>query len=459
MILPPFFGLHSKYDEKSLQEAILSYTSADIVSYNKPTKSCLITYNTLDSLFYNPPSSIAGVSYVTVDLLNTTQKTKKSQVSFIGCDLLMYELPPVVPGKIDIVLARDKDRSVILNWTPPFDGKKNIISYDIQYKPTVSTDWTPSNLNVRATSAKISNLTNLVEYHFRIAAVNSIGAGEYAVSNSVVPSGGISEDCKVVSYVGFNTFNISEIPSVACLNSNNNVLIFSGVDITMAGPFSSTSAASFSATSYLINSAPHIGETSHSHISVRRSELYGWSLVDDFTISFWIKPETPSLSTQTILSASSENNNNSWKIIYTNNSLIFSSGTIDSMQSIISVNNLNLSTSEYTYIALSRSKNYLSFYINNKEKAEIVNSSNINIDGNFLIIGAYAPDYRYSSVNAWGIVQEPFKGLIDEVFISRSALYRGDFDNLPNSNFQLTNCDDCATISGPSNLQVSYIDT
>jgi hypothetical protein len=448
MILPPFFGLYSKYNERTIESSLISYLATDIALYTNPTPNIIVSYKNLDILSYNKLFPLINISYLTSDILNISTKNKESiSLSFLGCDILSYEFPFTLPSAINFFSARDKDSLGVLTWDEPFDGKTRIIRYDLQYKKIDDDNWTMVYSNITGLSFNLS-IQNNFEYLFKIAPVNALGTGEYTFSNTIIPSGGIDNICDVVSYVGFNIFDLTQEISRSCF-SNQTVKVTAGGVSSIEGVNNSL-AAYFPALSFTINTPPHINQVSFPHIHIPAFNSGDWSLINNFTISFYFKPDDNPSFTRTILSSTSNISNKSWKISYTNNSIFFSSGTINSMQNIIFSNNLNVSTNNFTHVAICRSNNYISLFINGEEKKEIFNSNNIDIDSDYLIVGAYATNYNYSTNNNWGIVVEPFKGAIDEILISRSALYRGNF-NVPviNRNITSTDCDICFKIEDP----------
>jgi len=62
----------------------------------------------------------------------------------------------------------------------------------------------------------------------------------------------------------------------------------------------------------------------------------------------------------------------------------------------------------------------------------------------------YIDEYNFSNYDGWGIVTNPFAGAIDEIIISRSAFYRGNFtppSSEHSESFTCTSCTTCPTIS------------
>jgi hypothetical protein len=175
-----------------------------------------------------------------------------------------------------------------------------------------------------------------------------------------------------------------------------------------------------------------------------------------------LKPDnaTPT-SGQTLLACSSESgNNHSWKIYHINNTIAFATGNKDNLQDIIVATGLNISTSSFSNIAISRSNNYISLFVTGVEKAEIYSNINLSINSQYLVIGGYphTGGYSFSTLDGWGLTTEGFVGGIDEITISRSAFYRGNFSPpISARNTANLNCD-CVLPEAPNNLQVIYIE-
>lgn len=72
MILPPFYGIASKYDEQEILKAIISYLAKDSLTYKDPTQIIHHTFLQADCCTYVGAQS----EYI--------------GVSFLGCDILTY---------------------------------------------------------------------------------------------------------------------------------------------------------------------------------------------------------------------------------------------------------------------------------------------------------------------------------------------------------------------------------
>lgn len=98
--------------------------------------------------------------------------------------------PATVPDQPGDITATAGTAAVFLSWSAPSTNGGNPVSdYAIQYSSNDGASWSlylhnPST----ATSITVGGLTNGIEYVFRVAAVNVMGAGTYStVSAAVVP--------------------------------------------------------------------------------------------------------------------------------------------------------------------------------------------------------------------------------------------------------------------------------
>jgi hypothetical protein len=105
--------------------------------------------------------------------------------------------PPAVgvPGMPTQVVAAAGDRSATVTWQAPVsNGGGAITNYVIQFSGNGGGTWTTVNRAASpATAATATGLVNGTNYVFRVAAVNSAGAGGYSlISNSVRPAARIA---------------------------------------------------------------------------------------------------------------------------------------------------------------------------------------------------------------------------------------------------------------------------
>ncbi|VEL22928.1 unnamed protein product [Protopolystoma xenopodis] len=94
---------------------------------------------------------------------------------------------PGKPSRPDI--KNVTETSATLTWRPPYDdGGDSIKHYLIQYKVTSGTHWAPSNEEPIDCEFALTGLNAEQEYHFRVAAVNTAGPGEWSdVSETCTP--------------------------------------------------------------------------------------------------------------------------------------------------------------------------------------------------------------------------------------------------------------------------------
>lgn len=464
MILPPFYGFSTKYNEKYIYHVIHDYLSADILTYTDPTLKLLVSYLNADILSYNSIlSEKIYHSYLVNDILcyNLTAN-KSSLLSYLACDVLCYELPPSVPKSISNIFARDKDSLGVLTWAEPDNGKSIITDYIIQYKQTGDVSWTIYSDGVGSGTNTSIPLTNNIPYHFQVAAVNNIGTGEFVTSNIIIPSGGIDKDCELIMYTNLDSTDRNFIVVTGCYDIDTiYVTDYVSTGVLSSGAFSNY--WEFPGTLTTLTTSPHVGLTTYPHMHVVQKQYSSWSLGDSFTLSLWFKPNNSSPSSpQTLLSSSSESgNNHSWKIYHHNNKIAFATGNKGYLSDIVSATGLSLSTTSFTHLAISKSNNYISCFVAGIEKDEKYNNSHLILDTDYLIIGSYpyTGGYDFSSSDGWGLTTEGFAGGLDEILVSRSPVYRGNFTPPISARNAILDCSNCAVPGAPSNLQISYIDS
>jgi ELWxxDGT repeat protein len=98
---------------------------------------------------------------------------------------------PTTPSSPESMAAASGDGQVVLTWSVPANnGGVGITDYIVQFKAVAATAWSTFADGIStSTSANVTGLTNGTTYVFRVAAVNSEGAGSYAeLSAGVVPA-------------------------------------------------------------------------------------------------------------------------------------------------------------------------------------------------------------------------------------------------------------------------------
>ncbi|MBN9606390.1 MAG: fibronectin type III domain-containing protein [Actinomycetales bacterium] len=97
--------------------------------------------------------------------------------------------PPSAPSAVSGTVG---DGSVDLIWSAPASSGQSVITdYVVRYSSDGGTSWSsPVSMGSTETSGTVSGLTNGTAYIFQVAAVNSVGTGDYSASSpSVTPLG------------------------------------------------------------------------------------------------------------------------------------------------------------------------------------------------------------------------------------------------------------------------------
>lgn len=77
--------------------------------------------------------------------------------------------------------------SCLLTWNPPRDdGGSKITNYVLEQRVADSEIWHKLSSTIKETKFKVTNLTPLKEYIFRVSAENMYGVGEPALSNPMI---------------------------------------------------------------------------------------------------------------------------------------------------------------------------------------------------------------------------------------------------------------------------------
>lgn len=461
MILPPFFGFLSKYSEQDINRALVEYLTLDVSTYIIPTHRLNITYVTSDLLTYNA-NVVSNIllSYSTVDgLFYNRDVSKAVLISYITTDILCYELPPTIPGAINSISTREKDSVGIFNWIPPYNGKSTITDYTIEYQQSGTSSWTYYNDGLNTNTGIIIPFTNNNTYKIRIAAINSVGSGSFTESPYFTPSGGIDLPCDILAYLNLDQSDRNQIATYSCYILDT----FVTDNVTFGTPNSGLFGSNywnFPGTIFTITDSlsPNYNKSTypHMHVSGAIDYVNPWSLSGNFTISFYMRPQSIEGGPHSLLGASSEmDNTNNWCVTRQDDRLAFKINNA----TIVEASGIVFSTTGFTHIAITRSNYWVSLFVDGVEKQENYYDNNIIIKSPFLILGAkpYSDEYNFSNYDGWGITTEGFAGDLDEILISESCLYRGSFPPLSTTRSSSIDCS-CNILSAPGQLQVYYIE-
>jgi len=97
-------------------------------------------------------------------------------------------IPPAAPTLLNAVAGPGK---ATLSWQAPASNGSPILDYAIESSADGGATWIPfAHAASAATSATVGNLSNGGRYRFRVAAINSVGRGEFAyTSTDTIPFG------------------------------------------------------------------------------------------------------------------------------------------------------------------------------------------------------------------------------------------------------------------------------
>ena len=79
------------------------------------------------------------------------------------------------------------ERNVTITWNPPvFNGHRDIIHYEMQYRLSRVSDWTNWSSNTTENIATIGGLSPHETYVFRVRVVNEIGSSNYSTPSAEI---------------------------------------------------------------------------------------------------------------------------------------------------------------------------------------------------------------------------------------------------------------------------------
>jgi len=141
---------------------------------------------------YTDKFSVAAKEYTPTGLSFNSDGTKMF-VSGAGLDKVHeysitvgfdFDATTTSPSQVGTVTVTPGTDTTALSWSAPSDGGASITDYIIQISPD-GTNWTTfSDGTSTATTATVTGLPKGTAYHFKVAAVNSIGTGTYSSSAS-----------------------------------------------------------------------------------------------------------------------------------------------------------------------------------------------------------------------------------------------------------------------------------
>ncbi len=118
-----------------------------------------------------------------------------------GAILPAHADPAVAPGvPTRVVTSSATPTSLDVSWmTPANDGGAAISDYTVEYRKVGELAWTTvTHTASAATSITVTGLNSDSSYHFRVAAVNSVGTGPWSGQESTIAAGG-AHSCAVMA--------------------------------------------------------------------------------------------------------------------------------------------------------------------------------------------------------------------------------------------------------------------
>lgn len=503
MILPPFFGINTVYDEDFIKEIILTYLAKDALTFTDPKSIVSATYLSKDCLSYQIAKSICEVGFLSLDSLALPVLNNEIDITYYVADICTYDPPPAPPEPTIFLTSSIGDSEIELSWSTPYNNRCNITEYILEYTDcflstiltedsntiisennyafigeeyrnnceyqqynkqkilTQTKDRLKANTSLFITeqssgigtinNVNVTDLVNNQPHLFRIAAVNCAGTGDFSTTGILYPIATDHKYCDIQLFMQPDSLTDIQqsLQDYSCREKDINYL--AGVSLSTESKFGPASL--YFDGEYEFPPSP----ATYSHLRIdNNSESTGddWSIDNDFTIELWLRPDNSS-SSDTIMSVysqqDSENNivnNNYWKLTRTNNSVIFNvqkSETSSSDSLTLTASGTTLPTGEFTHIAVSRLQGNARLYINGVLKDKKFSNISTYIDSQFLIVGAdQGDDYDNSDIFniGRGAVSNPFIGHIDDIIISKSARY-GKTLFIPEKYSEIVDCDGC----------------
>ena len=529
MILPPFHGIYSTYDEDFIKEIILTYLASDILTIQDVSSVASVTYLANDCVTYKSGTATTTSTFLGLDAVSLGFLSQNLDITYSSFDVCTYDPPPIAPEPTIFLTSVIGDAEIELSWTTPYNNRCDITEYileytdcflsniltednvqlvaqpyslltehtdtiisekdgDLLFEPAINliTENYRSNCNYQqydyrrileedsdriiadtfllteqssgigtVNNITVQNLANNQAHIFRIAAANCAGIGEFTTTGILTPLSTYHKYCDIILFMQPNSLTDIQqsMQDYSCREKEINYI--AGVSVSNISQFGLGSL--YFDGQYDFPPSP----ATYSHLRVDSNNdttTDDWSIYGDFTIELWLRPDNSS-SSDTIMSTYSQIdaesnilNNNYWKLTRNINSVNFyiqknDYPEYDSLS--LTASNTTLPTGSFTHIAISRFHDVCRLYINGVLKDKQISSIDINIDSQFLIIGADQGN-NYDISDTYGLgrgaVTNPFVGHIDDIMISKSSRYaKSSF--IPAKYTNIADCDNCGGYS------------
>ena len=165
---------------------------APITSYN--LQYCI---SSTEMWIKMPPYIISSVTVLTYTFTGLTNGTQYDfQIAAVNINgessySTNSSTPSTTPDPPVITITNPyNNQTCTVMWNIPYDGGVPISSYDLQYSTSVSGPWVSvsSYLSPTQVTYTFNNLTNDIQYYFKIAAINENGYGNYSAIVNDTPS-------------------------------------------------------------------------------------------------------------------------------------------------------------------------------------------------------------------------------------------------------------------------------
>ena len=133
MILPPFFGANSVYDEDDVKEVSVDYLAADIFTFIDPKATSSVTYLVPDIVSFDTHKSISSITYLSLDALSLPRLPDGVELTYEAVDICTFDPPPEPPLISNFLSSLVGDTEIEFSWSTPYDNRSPIIEYVLQY--------------------------------------------------------------------------------------------------------------------------------------------------------------------------------------------------------------------------------------------------------------------------------------------------------------------------------------
>lgn len=163
MILPPFFGIVSPYDEELVRRAIISYLTNDTLTFRNPTETSSVTFQGTDVLTHTILQDLLSITFTALDTVSLPSLLDIMSMSYSSVDVCTYTRPPGVPDSPIFIFWNVGYEEICLVWSTPANNGCNITEYILEY-----TDCFLSNLLTENNDILISESNEyLIEEYYR----------------------------------------------------------------------------------------------------------------------------------------------------------------------------------------------------------------------------------------------------------------------------------------------------